>query len=383
MPPRSELPEAGKPGGATRSLALIPLIGLSLLALVQTGRGALTAMHARRAWADSAASAALQLAVSGVDEAVVRLRSNPDWRGIPDWDLGIGTLSVSVDPLSAGSAQRMVTAVGRVSQSGRSSSRTVTATLVPDPLPAVYSAGIAARSGLTLRAEGRDGRIPTLSAVHSNADLSLEGGTTRVAGRITACGKAHVAEGTGLRGRVETSVPPLPFPEVTPSFKWSSLRGGETTGDVSLEHGEKLTGRIRGSLLVAGPRGCRLGGVVWVSGDAEIRGPILGSGTLVVDGRVEIDAAFSYPFDPDTNVFVICTKTGSGAVRLRGNSCFRGVVYAPYGEIDLRGGAEYQGSLAADRISVRGWPRVTGYAPAPAGAPPIPTVYAVKEYRER
>ena len=113
-----------------------------------------------------------------------------------------------------------------------------------------------------------------------------------------------------------------------------------------------------------------MNGVVWVTGSLDVRGPISGTGTIVVDGTINAQAG--YVPQGISNVVFTTTSSSSNALSLHGNGEFHGVLYAPNGGVSLSGTPDFFGSILADDISFNGTPTITRWTDFGLNSPPLP-----------
>jgi hypothetical protein len=117
--------------------------------------------------------------------------------------------------------------------------------------------------------------------------------------------------------------------------------------------------------------------VVWVTGDATIKGPITGIGTIVAEGKISLEANRILALGDASSLLFVSLSSADDAVTLQGNAYFKGMIYAPNGGISMQGTPTLVGSLCSRAISLGGTPRIIGWDGFYITPPPTPGAFRV------
>lgn len=361
------------------------MLSVTLLAMMSTAMLSLSSANRRISHRRALGKEAHELAMGVLDIAVKRLQDNPNFTGISRTALGTGYISVSVAAPSGQPGRRWLDATAEVTGFNGTLSRRIRAISDTRPVPSVYLRSLAAKEDLSLDGDITVDSYPTagIGDVHSNRQVTHDGGGSgRVDGRSTATGTVLLNGSPTITGGVQSGVPPLAFPEITLAFKEQSLVNGVTTGSVSENAGRVVQGKIIGSLNIRSPHGAQINGVVWVTGNANVSGPITGTGAIVCDGQVDVDTReFDLLNDP-SNVALMTTRTGNSAITVIGNRKFKGLLFAPEGEIVIQGNSWLYGGAMARNLTFGGTPRITRWTGLGNNTPPLPRIFMFAGYQE-
>jgi hypothetical protein len=206
--------------------------------------------------------------------------------------------------------------------------------------------------------------------IHANRDLTISGNPT-VNGDVTAQG-ILIKGSAVVNGRVDDNAPTVPFPTLdTADLRNQALALGSTGGS-SPTILSGLLGLLGGSTsrTLSGYYGSRLevnanriviNGVVWAAGDVVLKADdIVGDGVLITEGKLTIGDTGSYSGTlPSTNVLLVSiwrpTDPTTVVADLSGQTRIKGGLYAPYGKVNLSGGATFvDGGIAAQYANVSG-----------------------------
>jgi cytoskeletal protein CcmA (bactofilin family) len=372
--------------GRRRGYTLLTVMALLLIcitigfAVTQMSGGANRLSHQRLLNAQ-----ALQLAIGGLDEAAAAIKLDRGYAGFGARTLGNGTVSATVTAPAAD--RRVVEAVGTAANHTLRSTRRVRGTFLLPAAAPVFLNAIAAKRDLVLNGNVWTDSSPSLSEgnVHSNGNLTLHGSSVLVDGRATAAGVVYTTGSPDVRRGIESRVPPITFPEVDMTLRDAAIARGVLSGRQNLTDGRTLTGLVTGDLTIGTPNGVRLDGVVWVSGDVTISGPVTGTGTIIAEGELDLDARETYAAADVSQLAFITLSTATGgqpAVRLKGNREFKGIVYAPNGEIKVSGTPFLYGNLVANEITLSGNTHIRRWEKGASAPPPLPTYFVVGGWEE-
>lgn len=353
------------------------ILGVALLSLATT-----SISQAKRR---SFNAQALNLAMGALDTAVAASRATGAYPGFAGLTLGDGTVSATVSTPAGRPSHRVIVGTGVINAGPYTVTRSLRATMETDPLAPVFYQALAAKSSFVINGSVLVNSGPTLSVgdVHSNGTVELIGSSVTIDGDVTASGTVISSGSPTVSGTTASGVPPMVFPEVDQEFKDRSLVNGTQVGNLVVNNGSIVQGKIVGNLTVRGPDGCRLNGVVWVTGSVTIDGPVYGSGTLICDGKLAIDARGSYPAEDLSKLAFITTSTNPvDAVDLGGNRQFKGIIYAPYGAVKLHGTPNLLGQIIADRVTFSGTPNITRLSTYENDPPELPKVFRLKGWQE-
>jgi Tfp pilus assembly protein PilX len=326
---------------------------------------------------------ALHLAIGGLDHAVAALKEDPAYTGFSACTLGPGTVGVTVTTPPGQPDRREVVSTGTVAGRGYTTERRVRAIVNAASVSSVFYKALAAKQSFGINGNVTVNSSPALNQgdIHSNGNITLSGSAMLVAGAATASGTISTSGSPTVTGGMSSGVPPMTFPEITAAFKEQALVNGTTPSSLTVNDGRLVQGKINGNLTVSG-LGCRITGVVWVTGNLTISGPVTGTGTLVCDGTISLDSRFNYPATSLANIAFMTSSTSSTAVSLGGNRQFKGLIYAPYGGVRLHGTPALLGSILANTITFSGNPQVTRWTQFDSSPPPLPSSFQVEGWQE-
>lgn len=369
-----------------RGYALLSTLILVTFLALSAGCVALMSTSSRRTSIHRVLNAqALHLASGVFNDAAKRIVSDPALTGILPTSLGAGMVwaDVTVDPTS--STQRILTAVGTATNFRYTGRRTIRGTMDLLGIPPVFFNALASKNDLTLSGDLRVDSYPLehVGNVHSNTITTHNGGGSGyVDGRSSATDQIILSGSPTITGGAESGVAPMVFPGISATFKAQAVAAGITSGNVIVSDGSLVQGKITGRLQIDDPSGCRISGVVWVEGDVRIRGPITGTGTIVSDGRVEIDTRTYDPLTDPSSLAIISTSDGNNSIRLNGSNAFKGLLYAPNGEINIQGNARLYGIAVASMLTFGGNPYITRWTNFDVDVPNLPRIPVLKGYQE-
>lgn len=327
---------------------------------------------------------ALNLAIAGLDEAVAQLKGSGAYTGFANRALGNGLVTVAVTIPPSDPLRRIVTSTGAVRELGMTVARRVRASLDTTGIPPVFDYALASKTTMDVNGTVYVDSTPTANVgnVHANGNLNVNSGASAVWGRADASGIATAHPSATISGGIHSGMPMVPFPDVDQAFKEQALVNGATTGDMTVSNGSLIKGKINGNLTVRRPGGCQVTGVVWVTGALTIEGPITGTGTIVCDRELVLDARFDYPPATTTNLMIICALNQTTAATLDGNRTFKGIIYVPYGGVSLQGTPNFLGSIIAKSIIFGGTPSITKWTEYEKNPPPMPVMCQLKGWEE-
>lgn len=362
---------------------LMSMIIITFMSILGVGIFGMASTGIRQAFRRRDTTVALSIAQGGLEEGIGQLKSNSSWTGIRNVSLGAGTVTVTVTTPASYPSRRVVTSTGTVNNGQYTVTRTTRITLDTGNVPPVFYKALATKKDFRIHGNVDINSTPLANAgdVHANGDMELSGSAVDILGQATASGVVTTNGGPKVSRGMMSGVPPMTFPDVDAAFKAQALANGSTSGNVSKSDGSLLKGKISGDVTVSGS-GATITGVVWITGSLDINGPITGKGTIVVDGPISLDAKFNYPAAALQSILFITTSTSTTAVDLTGNRTFKGIIYAPYGGVRLRGTTAFLGAILADTIDLGGTPNITRWTDWDDDPPVSPKVFEVKGYEE-
>jgi len=362
------------------SIMIISLLFVAIGSLFQLANGASRVTLRRKQGAQ-----ALNLAMAGMEEAVGALRGNGGFSGFDNRPLGAGTVTVRVAIPAGAPLRRVVTSTATVTDLGQPITRTVRANLDTTDIPPIFEYALASKDTMDINGNVLVNSTPSLNEgnVHTNGSLNINSGADAVFGQADASGTATAHPSATITGGLFSGTPEVQFPDIGREYKEQSLVNGSTTGDLTVGNGSLVKGKINGNLTVNQPNGCQVTGVVWITGSLAINGPITGTGAVVCDGPLSLNARFNYPASSLTNLLLITTYNGTGdAATLDGNRTFKGVIYVPYGQVSLQGNPTYLGAIIAKSIVFGGNPTITKWTDFDQSPPPYPRLCVLKGWEE-
>ena len=337
---RPRLPRTGEGGYVLISL-------YAILALL-TGYGAALVTHAatelQSAQRSQASLQAMYAAEGGVDQAIVQLRSNPNWAGGSGALGATTTYAVAVQSLG-GNRQRLTVQgssplfQGTVSRSVEAIVQTTPASLFPGAMFGNQSVEISGNAltdsyDSSLGPYG-PGTAGTAGDVGTNAVAS---GSVNLSGNAKVKGNATVGVGgnpsavirvtgnatiTGTRSSAST---PTAMPPVT-------IPGGLTN---------RGTLQVNGNSTVTLPGGTYWYNQITINGNGQLA--FTGPTTLYLSGQLKIDGngmATAGNRPPNLVIYV----AGHDEMEITGNGVLYGAVYAPQSEAEIKGNGRLFGAM--------------------------------------
>ncbi len=363
---------------------LMSMIIITFMSILGIGIFGMASTSIRQAFRRKDSTIALNLAQGALEEAISQIKSNPDWKGLASTSFGGGNIAVTVATPAGHPGRRVVTATGTVSGGQYTIARSVRVTLETGHVPPLFYKALATKKDFRIHGNVTVDSSPLANVgdVHANGDLELSGSAVDIYGQGTASGTVIENGSPNVTRGMVSGVPPMTFPEVDQGLKDQALADGITQGNVNEKDGDRVKGKVNGNLVASSPNGFHVDGVVWVTGDLTIAGPITGKGTVIVDGEISLNAKFNYPSTALESLLFITTSTSATAADLTGNRTFKGVIYAPNGGVRLRGTTKYMGSILAETIDLGGTPDITRWTDWDDDPPPTPKIFEVKGYEE-
>lgn len=336
------------------------VVGISLLSLAATSRRlANRRLHRLRA---------LNLAIAGADEALAQYRSDPAFMTsgetrtytVPGEDGGTITLAMTTTD-----GVKQVTSTATVAAWPGDFSRGVRVTLGENGSVPPFTFAISSKRDLSLSGDCRTASWPTAGggSVHSNGELTLGGGTIQIDGIASAAEDVNTS-GASVSGGLHPDSVPLTFPDIDGAFKDQALASGTTTAALTTLNGgspQTMQGKYEGDVSIGGA-GCTIqdNSVVWITGDLAIDGPVRGTGTIVVDGKITAAAGAlssgvnvlfvsTYPRTPSNPT---ATAPDQDAIALSGGGTAHGWFYAPYARVTLSDGSDVVGGISGMAVAV-------------------------------
>ena len=333
------------------------------------------------------ASIARNLAMAGIDETAAQLKTNGNWTGQGTRTLGGGTMAVSVSTPTGVPTRRVVLASGVVTGINYTQTRRIRATFDNTGVAPLFYNALAAKTSFTI-----NGNVDIISTpvvhqgnVYCNQDVSLQGSAMTIDGYVRAAGTVSTSGSPTVTQGMLSGAPPMVFPDVDFTFENQAVTNGIVTpsgGTLTVSSATTVVkGKINGNLSV-GSAGCKIQGVVWVTGTVSVSGPITGTGTIVCDGTMTLDGAYTVPDGDVNNIMFITTSTSSTAVDLGGNRNFKGLIYAPYGGVRLHGTPTLIGGVMANTITFSGTPNITRWTDFDKSPPVMPNYFQLKAWEE-
>lgn len=353
------------------------MLGIALLSLATA--------NIRQSIRRSSNALALNLAMGAMDQAVHYAKRDESYNGFSMRVLSGGMVEASSTMPAGQPDQRILVATATVSAGSYSVVKQIRSRLERAPVAPVFYQALAAKSSFKINGDVLINSGPTLHVgdVHCNQDVEIDGSAVTIDGDVTASGTVIMSGSPTITGTASSGVPPMVFPEVTQDFKNQSLANGTSLGTVTVSNGSTIQGKIVGDLFIREPNGARVNGVVWVTGRVTITGPVVGDGTIVADGKLLLDAKANYPAGDLSKLAFITTNTDpDDAVDLGGNRQFKGIIYAPYGGVNLHGTPALLGQIVANKVFFNGTPDITRLSTYETDPPILPRVFNVKGWEE-
>ncbi len=361
------------------SFILVGILFAGLILLVASPIVTLIIREFHNTYLAGDALKALALAEAGVDRAVYELRRDPSYTGTSSpVDIGIGSYQITVTYVDEN--ERIVTSRGMAL--GSNEERTIRAR-VKKVTFAFKDAAMVGGSEITvgnLRTQTVDAYgnpiSPPTAALRTNGNATLN--NAFIDGSVTAVGTLTVGSNVQINDSSYPSglsgAPPIKLPDEDAISYWktswwniassgtiypsSVTINGVTTltapcvinGDLTLNPNSVLT--IVGS------------GVCWVKGNLRMRSntQLISKVFLVVEGTVTQDSNSSYSVASDLPenmrsqiALVSLARPSSGpAISFNSNTVqSTGLVFAPYGDIEIGAGSTIWGSLWAGKRLVQ------------------------------
>lgn len=337
------------------AVLVLLIVGASLFSTADTG--------ARLAHRRTLSAQAQELAFGGADLALKDLRANYLYTGFNAKTMGEGTMAATVVPVSGQPTRREITGIGVVSGRTGTFTQKVRYTVDLQDLPPALRYTLIVNDNLNLHGNIDIGPLypgdPV--SVHTNGDASFNGSAVDVTGKVTATGTISQTGTPKISEGTTSGATPVEFPPIDDTYKDMALSDGIGNGSKTVDDGSLVKGAITGNLTINSPNGCRIEGVVWVSGTVTVRGPVTGNGTIVAEDRLNLDADSLVDLLDTSKILYVTLSDNNNAVSLTGNSVFRGVIMAPNGGVHLQGSPTLYGAIACDRISLGGSPKIIGW----------------------
>ena len=370
--------------GYSLLLTLVVLTYMAMLGLSLAGMAVVSSrvtMHRRDA------SAARNLAMAGIDEAAAQFKSSGSWSGQGNRTLGNGAMAVSISTPTGVPTRRIAVATGVVTGMNYTQTKRVRATFDNTGMAPLFYNALAAKTSFTINGTVNITSTPAAHQgnVYCNQDISLQGSSMIIDGYVRAAGAVSTSGSPTVTQGMLSGAPPMVFPEVDATFENQAVTNGITTpsgGTLSVTSASTLVkGKINGNLTV-GSTGCKIQGVVWVTGNVTVSGPITGTGTLVCDGSLSLSGTFTVANGDTNNLMFITTSTSTTAVDLGGNKNFKGLIYAPYGGVRLHGTPTLIGGVMANSVTFSGTPNITRWTDFDQSPPTMPNYFQLKAWEE-
>jgi len=370
-----------------RGYALLSAITMAVLFLLMgTAMLALAGSNLRNSYRRLHAAHALNVAMGVLEDGIERRRQSGTYTGASTFAVPGTNANGRIIVQNVFGSPTQVQVIGEATVDGGmyTVTRQVRTTLDRELVAGVFKKALAAKNNFEINGTVNIESAPVTGQgdVHTNGDLLLIGTSVNIQGEGTASGNVSTSGSPTVSGGITAGAPPMLFPEVDAAYKIQSVANGVTVGNTTIDDGSTLQGKIVGNLRVNEPDGCVLNGIVWVTGTVTIEGPVKGTGTIVCDGDISIDARRT---DADTDVSAVAfitTSTSSSAVDIGGNRQFKGLVYAPYGNVRFRGTPSIYGQVFANTMEFSGTPSIVAYVNIGDSPPPLPPVLAIKGWEE-
>lgn len=323
------------------------------------------------------AAQALHLAITGMDLAGQKLTQSPTYTGFSAQSLGAGTVQVSVGAAASPNNRIVVISTGTVSSPYGTVTRQVRGTFDTGVISPVFYQAFAAKSDVTFSGTVVINSSPTAHQgnVVGNGNVSISGSGLSVDGYVHAGGTLTYGGSPSITGGTLSGASPVVFPDVDTTYQNQALANGSQTppsGTLSVNSPTTtVQGKVVGNLSI-GSSGAAINGVVWVTGNVTVGGPVTGTGAIVADGTLTLTAGYSVASTDMNDVAYITRSTSATAVTLTGNSSFKGLLYAPYGTIYISGSPTLVGGMMANSFNFSGTPTITRWTSFDQNAPPLP-----------
>lgn len=309
---------------------------------------------------------ALTLAEAGIDHAVDQIRQNRSYTG--------GTVTMYENPPTntrvLGTFTTTVTAVDSKNKQIRSvgtmpngTTREVAAWVSNIPVHDLFNYALVAKSYISL-SQTTIGSYPQsgVGHIHSNGtalnavDASANG---TVDGRGTAVGGFNRPERYTFTKGYAATQPAVTFPPVDgAALKAEAAAKGTQVGDVNINGGTwTLRGVIEGNVSISGSPMVYLDGIVYVTGTLTVSGDTtinFSGGSFVCQNKINLTGNGKFY---GTSGFAFISLLGPAtnyAIDIQGNTGIWGAVYAPYGTVNVFGDVDILGTIAAERILLKG-----------------------------
>lgn len=363
---------------------LLTMFTTALVMIVGAGMFTLASSNSRLAFRRQDNAKALAIAHAAGSEAVYQLIQSETWTGFQGKTFADGTVSCTVTTPVGQPTKRVISVTASVTRSSVTVSKTLQYGGETNTIPPLFYNALASKDDFVISGTVFTGSTPVIHQgnVHTNGSMYVNGAAVDIDGRATSSGSMTLNGGPTITGGTVSGVAPMVFPEIDPSFKAQALAFGSASGDLTVSDGSLQRGKRDGNVVVDATDGCTVSDVWWITGDLKISGPITGKGTIIVDGKVELDAQFDYPADAVTTIFFICTNTAAIAVDLTGNRSFKGIWYVPDGGVRMRGTTSYTGAVLAKNIDLGGTPEISRLTDWDSDPPTIPRIFALSGYQE-
>ena len=359
-------------------LALLAVLSILAVAMVSLGR-----YETRFLVKERQSDAALYIADGGVEYAINRLRTEPNFRGPTSDFIGNGgQFTVSVSTLPAD--QYEVTSTGYVPDATNpQETRTVRSVVnISEEISSVFQNAIASAGDITLSGNAviNSDEPAGEGDVYSGGNIILENNAT-INGDVSAVGTITASTGA-ITGEEVQGADPLDFPEIDRDSYVSEAQAGGTNEGNFVVTGDIEIGPlyINGDLEIAGNFQVTLTGTVFVTGSVTLQGSpnaysFSGQETLIADGNITMQGTAGSE--------VPLVMSVSGNVTLQGNISTQGtVIYAPQGTVTIQGNPDITGVIVGQQVVVEGSATITrqvdltGY-PLPGGGTTTITITVI------
>ncbi len=363
-------------------LALILMVVLSILAVAMVSLGR---YETRFLVKERQSDAALYIADGGVEYAINRLRTEPNYRGPTSDFIGNGgQFTVSVSTQGQPPDQYEITSTGYVPDATNpQETRTVRSVVnIGEEIASVFQNAIASAGDITLSGNTviNSDEPAGEGNIYSGGNIVLENNAT-INGDASAVGTITASTGA-ITGEEVQGDDPLDFPEIDRAGYVSEAQAGGTNEGNFIVTGDIEIGPlyINGNLVISGNHQVTLTGTVFVTGSVTLQGSpnaysFSGQETLIADGDITMQGTAGSE--------VPLVMSVSGNVTLQGNISTQGtVIYAPQGTVTIEGNPDITGVIVGQEVVVQGSATITrqvdltGY-PLPGGGTTTITITVI------
>lgn len=344
-----------------RGYAALSAIALLLMAtLLGTSLAALSVNSGRMSVLRRDRESAFNIAESGFQTALMRLRSDANYSGEKGTVFGDGHFDISIEALPGKKYSRRVTSTGVVSSlNGHLEVRSVTGYMDKSGGPAIADYAILAKDVINMNGGIETDSIPDggQGNIHSNTGIQMNGGST-INGNATSVGSVTGGNVTGER---KSAAPVVDFPVIDPAaLRLSAAALGITNENVSVSKGSQMVrGVINGNLDCSSHAGLTIDGIVFVTGKVNLSGgSYAGPGLLVALGDITISGGSATEGGVANNLAIVALSSSSTALKITGNGAMSGAIIVPNGTTVMHA-AHITGTLATDKLVMTGSSTVT------------------------